>query len=110
MFVSLRLDPPMYLNSSEGLTGVNGTKNITININNFTANPEPNKFTWMKDGVGIKSNKRIKIINATSLNFNPLLQEDIGIYTVTAENDIGQGNGSASIDVLCELLIVITSY
>lgn len=98
------LDPPIYLNSSEHFSGINNTKDVTININNFTSNPPPHSFTWYKDGVKIQSNKRITVVNATSLVFNPLLQEDVGNYTVSAMNDIDTGNGSASIEVFCKLL------
>lgn len=69
---------------------------------NFTANPEPTNYTWTKDGKEMESSKRVTIVSATTLKFNPLLQEDIGMYSVMAENDIGTGNGTASIDVYCE--------
>lgn len=89
------------------MTGRNGSSNVTINIPDFTSNPPPTKYTWYRNGKKMESSKRITIVNATALLFNPLLQEDYGNYTVRAENEVGDGNGTANIDVQCKYMTAI---
>ena len=95
-------DPPIYFNYTGALVGMNGTANITLSLYDFTANPPPTSYTWYRNGKKITSNERVKVVSATALMFDTLLEEDAGIYTVHAVNEIGSGNGTANIEVQCE--------
>ena len=99
-------DPPIYFNDTGALVGLNNTANITLNLYGFTSNPSPSSYTWYRNGQEVTSNDRVKVVNATTLMFDPLLQEDAGIYTVHSENEIGSGNGTANIEVQCELVTI----
>ena len=92
----------MYFNATGQLSMIYGTKNATVNMFKYTSNPKITKFTWMKDGKEIKSTNLVTVINETALMFNPPLKDDKGTYTVTAENSIGSGDGSAILDVHCK--------
>ncbi len=74
------------------------------------AYPTPTDFQWTKDGVTIPISSRATF-SYPSVLFNSLERSDSGLYSLTATNHrtdngvaIGTGQGSFTLDVLCEWL------
>ena len=65
------------------------------------ANPEPSDVTWRRDGEILSNDVNIDITN-TSINITNLQRSDNGTYTITSDNDVGEGSGSFDLIVYCE--------
>ena len=94
------LDAPVYedpgvQNQTEGL-------NLTVKLE-LGANPSPQMYTWYKDGKPLANDSRV-MFGVDYIKFSPAMREDSGIYTVKATNDIGSGNVTFEVDILCKLL------
>ena len=76
--------------------------NFTLMIKDMRANPPVNSFSWKFDGKPLSNTSRIHIINATTIEFTPVTQDDIGNYTVIANNTEGSGEGMIGMDVYCK--------
>ncbi len=75
------------------------------------AYPTPSSYELTKDGSPMAITSRITF-GYPSVIFNSLLRSDSGLYSLTATNyrtdnalPIGTGQGSFTLDVLCELRI-----
>ena len=71
-------------------------------ITDMRANPPVTSFTWKFEGKSLSNTSRIHLINATAIQFTPVTQDDIGNYTVTANNTEGSGEGMIEMDVYCK--------
>ena len=71
-------------------------------ITDMRANPPVTSFTWEFKGKSLSNTSRIHLINATAIQFTPVTQDDIGNYTVTANNTEGSGEGMIEMDVYCK--------
>ena len=71
-------------------------------ITDMRANPPVTSFSWEFDGNPLSNTSRIHIINATTIEFTPVTQDDIGNYTVIANNTEGSGEGMIGMDVYCK--------
>ena len=76
--------------------------NVTLKINDIRANPSVTSFSWKFEGKSLSNTSRIHIINATTIQFTPVTQDDIGNYTVIANNTEGSGEGMIGMDVYCK--------
>ena len=71
-------------------------------ITDMRANPPVTSFTWKFEGKSLSNTSRIHLISATAIQFTPVTQDDIGNYTVTANNTEGSGEGMIEMDVYCK--------
>lgn len=74
-------------------TIIQGDK-VTFTCSVKRSNPQPDSFTWLKDGNPFKS-KNITVVE----NIQP---EDSGDYTCRAENKVGSGSKTLQLTVECK--------
>ena len=65
------------------------------------ANPPVTSFSWEFDGKSLSNTSHIHI-NATTIQFTPVTQDDIGNYTVIANNTEGSGECVIEVGVYCK--------
>ena len=65
------------------------------------AAPRITNFTWTKDNVEITSTPCL-ILGVNTLKFNPVSRQDSGQYLITANDELGSGNATISLDVYCK--------
>lgn len=96
-------DAPRYLGTTVMGTPFNDTR-AEINIEDYTANPtNVLNVTW-------KHNGTVNVTNNTLPNILILERvqlEDNGDYTVHTCNSVGCGDGAVTIDVYCELVVIM---
>ena len=87
--------------------------NVTIDIRQHSAFPEPTNVIWIKNGQpSLRSGLTTTYSNVT---FDSVMRSDAGNYAVTATNFwlddsnrvLGTGTGSFSLDVLCMSIILL---
>lgn len=62
-------------------------------------------YTWRKNGVIISSSQRLSL-SVDSMRFDTVSRDDIGSYSVTAVDSLGNGTATISLDVYCKSIAV----
>ena len=82
----------VYLNHSANLTCV------------ATGRPPP-QVSWLHNGVPIEGTSPGVTVTPSSLVIAMVMGGDAGVYTCSADNDVGRAIAMATVTVLCELLL-----
>ena len=92
---------------------IEGTENITFNIEYHRPYPLPINVTWLKDGIPAVNDAKV-IFGYPFFHFEKILRNDSGLYSVHVTNyyvngpirEIGRTVLTFTIDVLCEYVIL----
>ena len=77
---------------------LNQSANLTCEA---TGRPTP-QLSWLHEGVPIEGSSPGVTVTPTDLFITMVTGEDAGVYTCSADNDVGRAIAMATITILCE--------